>query len=236
MSKRLNIGIVGYGKMGKMVESLALERGHSIAFKNSSPDEQWLDCDVIIEFSRPEAVEANIKKALEKHIPIVTGTTGWKDRLAPMRSLVEEHNGSLLHASNFSIGVNIVFDINRRLAELLKPHDDYKAHMEESHHTEKLDSPSGTAISLAEDIIASHGNYDHWINNESANQASLPILSKREPEVPGTHIITWENDIDKISLKHEAKNRRGFALGALLAAEWLQGKQGVYTMADVINA
>lgn len=236
MNPSLRIGIVGYGKMGRMVESVALERGHSISFKTSKPSDNWEDSDAIIEFTRPDAVLDNIDRALKTGVSLVIGTTGWHDSLHAIEDRVKQEEGSLLHASNFSIGVNLFFALNERLSEMISAYPDYKGSIEESHHTEKLDSPSGTAISLAEGVISNHKAYDRWINEKSADPKTLPIISKREPEVPGTHIITWENEIDIIEMKHEAKNRRGFALGAVMAAEWLHGKKGLFTMRDVINS
>ncbi|NNC82766.1 MAG: 4-hydroxy-tetrahydrodipicolinate reductase [Flavobacteriales bacterium] len=231
----MQIGIVGYGKMGRMVEAIAKERGHSIAFSAGSGD-TWSRADVIIEFTRSEAVIPNIERAMDQGIPIVTGTTGWKERIEEVTNMVNSKGGSMVHANNFSLGVNLFYDVSRRLARAMAPHPDYRAQMEETHHLQKLDSPSGTAISLAQDLISEHPAYDRWQNHESTEQGTLPIISKREPEVPGTHIITWENDIDTIEIKHTAKNRKGFALGAVVSAEWLIGRSGVFTISDVIGS
>lgn len=235
MQQELKIGIVGYGQMGRMVEEMAKERGHTIAFIADSEHSEWADADVLIEFSRPSAVRENISKAMTLGLPMVTGTTGWNEELADVKNEVERRDGALLHASNFSIGVNAFFALNEHLARLLSSHLDYKAEISETHHTKKKDSPSGTAITLGEGIQKEHPEYHQWENNETVEPGVLPIQSFREPGIPGTHIIRWENGIDSIELKHEAKNRRGFAQGATLAAEWIIGKKGVFTMKDVLQ-
>lgn len=235
MQVALSIGIVGYGKMGQMVETIAHERGHTIAFIAAHSSDTWEEADVVIEFSRPESVLGNIRQAISSRVPIVTGTTGWQDQLSVIRSEVNAAGASLLHASNFSIGVNMTFVINEQLAKLMSKHGDYSVGIEEIHHTEKLDSPSGTAIRLARGIIGSHEGYTDWEEGERADEGNIPIIAERKPDVPGTHIVRWENEIDSIELKHKAKNRRGFALGAVIAAEWLQNRKGLFTMRDVLN-
>jgi 4-hydroxy-tetrahydrodipicolinate reductase len=217
----MKIGLIGYGKMGKVIERIALERGHTIVFKanSASPfkDLSETDADVAIEFTQPDLAEEHMKHALELGLPIVVGTTGWYERLSEIETLVNSHNGSLLHASNFSIG----------------------AELEEIHHVQKLDAPSGTAISIAQGIIKNHDSYSKW--NSSLNEkavvenGSLPITAIREPEVPGTHTVTYNSAVDLISMSHIAHNRDGFALGSVLAAEFLFNKKGIYTMNDVLS-
>lgn len=231
--------------MGKEIERLALGRGHEIVshVHSQNPIEKadFSNVEMAIEFTKPALAIPHILFCLENKIPIVVGTTGWTEHLATITEKVDSCRGSLLHASNFSIGVNIFFEINRKLAALMAPQlSDYNVSMEEIHHTQKLDAPSGTAISLANDIISSTA-YEKWncIENNEGLPVSQPpnfdIIVKRIPEVPGTHIVTYNSEIDRIEIKHEAKNRKGFALGALLAAEWLNGKQGVFTMKNVLN-
>ena len=235
MQVSLSIGIIGHGKMGHMVESIALERGHSIAFIAAAENDVWQEADVLIEFSSPESVLNNIRKAMAIKIPMVTGTTGWQDELAAIKSEVSACDASLLYASNFSLGVNMTFVLNERLAQMMSTHENYSVCIEECHHTEKLDSPSGTAITLGKGIIDNHEGYSDWKETSSAEKGTIPIIAHRKPEVPGTHIVRWDNDIDSIELKHQAKSRRGFGLGAVIAAEWLHGKNGLYTMRDVLN-
>lgn len=230
--------------MGKEIEAIALSRGHQISCrvdsKTTVKDVDFSDTNVAIEFTKPDLALAHIHFFLDKKIPLVIGTTGWNDQLTNVTNKVKETNGSLLHASNFSVGVNIFFEINKRLAQLMAPHSEYNASMTEIHHTQKLDAPSGTAITLADDII-DESEYQKWNCMEDNDGVSsntphqLDIIAKRIPEVPGTHIINYSSEIDEIEIKHEAKNRKGFALGAVLAAEWLQGKQGTFTMKNVLN-
>lgn len=241
----MKLALIGYGKMGKEIESLALDKGHEIVCivdsQNPIDKADFSKVDVAIEFTKPELAIPHIHFCIEKNIPLVVGTTGWTNHLQEITEKVESKQGSLLHASNFSIGVNIFFEINRKLAELMSPHSgEYQVSMEEIHHTQKLDAPSGTAISLADDIIAKT-SYEKWScveDNKGIPNEKLPnfdIIAKRIPEVPGTHVVSYTSDIDIIEIKHEAKNRKGFALGAILAAEWLVGKQGIFTMKNVLN-
>ncbi len=240
----MNIALIGYGKMGKEIEAIALSRGHKITCRvdsNATVDSvDFKDTDVAIEFTKPDLALTHIHFFLDRKIPLVIGTTGWNDQLELVTKKVETTNGSLLHASNFSVGVNIFFEINKRLAELMAPQKAYHAVMTEIHHTQKLDAPSGTAITLADDII-SFEQYSKWncIEDNEGSTENIPeqldIIAKRIPEVPGTHIIEYRSEIDTIEIKHEAKNRKGFALGAVLAAEWLIGKQGTFTMKNVLN-
>ncbi len=240
----MNIAIIGYGKMGKEIEAIAISRGHTISHRIDSKSIidslDFSDTDIAIEFTKPDLAIKHINFCLDHQIPLVIGTTGWNDQLKSVTKKVNEMNGSLLHASNFSVGVNIFFELNRRLAELMNEHSDYAVSMTEIHHLQKLDAPSGTAISLADDII-SKTQYRTWNcieDNGGKALSKLPsfdIIAKREPEIPGTHIVNYESSIDGIEIKHEAKNRKGFALGSVLAAEWLKGKTGIYTMKNVLN-
>lgn len=240
----MNIALIGYGKMGKIIEQMALERGHSISFVVTSANkdfksEELKNSDVAIEFTRPEFAVKNMHRCFEAQVPVVVGTTGWYDKFEAVKKCCTEHNGTLFHATNFSLGVNIFYEINRQLATLMSPQTDYKAHVEETHHTEKLDAPSGTAITIAEGIIANHQGYNAWFLNENTKHQTLntklPITAHRLPNVSGTHIVTYESDIDKIEITHEAKNRKGFALGAVLAAEFVHNKKGIFTMKDLLN-
>ncbi len=243
----MKIALIGYGKMGKAIEKIALDRGHRtpllIDSKNplSKNIEHLKEVDVAIEFSRPDNVIENIYTCLDNSVPIVVGTTGWNDMLGEITEKCNEVNGQLLHASNFSIGVNLFFDLNKKMAQMMKPFlDEYKISMEEIHHTQKLDAPSGTAITLAQDIIGntSYSTYSCNENEEpltELNGEDISIHAKRIPEVPGTHSIKYESSIDKIEICHTAKNRTGFALGAVIAAEWIVNKHGVYTMSDVLD-
>lgn len=239
----MNIALIGYGKMGKAIEEIALERGHSIiAVANSENPLHSLDLskiDVAIEFTKPDLAVDHIQFCMEHNIPIVVGTTAWLDRLPEVSSIVTEKNGSLLYASNFSIGVNIFFEINKRLAQLMSGQSDYKASMEEIHHLQKLDSPSGTAITLANGILENNPDYLSWVLGEEkaphTNEGQLGVTSYRKPDVPGTHIIHYTSAVDTITIAHEAHNRKGFALGAVIAAEWLLHRKGIFSMNDVLN-
>lgn len=238
----MRIGLIGYGKMGKAIERIALERGHSIAYKINSDNpisSQDLNvADVAIEFTQPALAVNHIHACLDANLPVVVGTTAWQEHLATVISAVEAKDGSLLYASNFSVGVNILFQINERLAQLMSKQPDYKASIEEIHHTQKLDAPSGTAVTLAEGILSNHAAYHSWVSalNEdpTAQVGELPIKALREPDVPGIHTIAYDSPIDTISLTHIAHSRDGFALGAVIAAEFLAGKKGIFTMRDVL--
>ncbi|MFT6167120.1 MAG: 4-hydroxy-tetrahydrodipicolinate reductase [Vicingaceae bacterium] len=237
----MKIALLGYGKMGKAIEIIAVERGHEIVLKINADNikdltiENLKVADVAIEFSTPEHVISNISTSLKAGTPIVVGTTGWYDRQDDVYTQVKELDGTFLAASNFSVGVNIFFEINRRLAELMANQNSYSSTIKEIHHTEKLDSPSGTAITLADEIILQNTTYSSWKNSPSEKKDALEIISIREPQVPGTHEVTYDSDIDQISIKHEAKNRKGFALGAVLAAEFIQPKKGIFNMQDVLK-
>ncbi len=231
----MKIALLGYGKMGKTIERLALERGHTIVLKIDKDDTDIpiTKADVAIDFSLPEAAFDNISLCLNHNVPVVSGTTGWLDKYQDAVALCNQKQGAFLYASNFSLGVNIFFELNKKLAKMMQPFSDYKVKMEEIHHTRKLDAPSGTAITLAEGIIE-NTNHTKWGLNETGKN-TVPIVAKRIEDVPGTHSINYNSVVDQIEIKHTAHNRDGFALGAIIAAEWLQEKKGVYSMKDVLN-
>jgi len=237
----MKIAIIGYGKMGKAIEEIALERGHEILLKVDSDNADTFDsnslsnCDVAIEFSRPESVIKNIRSCNAASVPVVVGTTGWYDEYEKIKNEVNTAKSALLAATNFSVGVNLFFALNKRLSELMSEQAEYRASMKEIHHLQKLDSPSGTAITLAETLIENHPTYTKWVNESTTEPNILPIISEREAEVPGTHTVKFESDIDSIEISHLAKGRKGFALGAVLAAEFLKDKEGIYQMKDVLN-
>tara|TARA_B100000508_G_scaffold141026_1_gene145343 strand:+ start:125390 stop:126118 length:729 start_codon:yes stop_codon:yes gene_type:complete len=238
----MKIALVGYGKMGKEIEKIALERGHTISAKitskNPMTDDNMSDSDVAIDFSTPGTVLDNIHFLLDHKIPSVIGTTGWNDHLSNVAQKVDNQDTSLIYASNFSLGVNLFFQLNKQLAKLMSNYSDYEVSMEEIHHTEKLDAPSGTAITLAEGIIENHPNVSNWYcpqgEKTEANSPAIQIDAIREKDVKGTHTITYSSEIDTIRIEHEAHNRKGFALGAVIAAEWIINKKGVFTMQDVL--
>ena len=239
----MNIALIGYGKMGKAIEEIALERGHTITVKcNSENNIEFADfsnVDVAIEFTKPSLAVTHINFCLDKSIPLVIGTTGWNDHIAEVEQKTKELNGALLHASNFSIGVNIFFELNKKLAQLMSGQIDYSASIDEIHHLQKIDSPSGTAITLANGILENNTDYISWAHGKDTtpytSQEQLPLTSFRQPEVPGTHSIKYTSDIDTITITHEAHNRKGFALGAVIAAEWIINHKGSFTMSDVLN-
>ena len=232
----MKIALLGYGKMGKMIDSYAKKRKHKISFILDRDYEKGslTEADVAINFSVPESAVSNIKLALENNIPVVCGTTGWLNRISEIEKFCIKNNSAFLYASNFSIGVNIFFKVNKCLAKLMSPNTpDYYASIEEIHHAEKLDSPSGTAISLAEDIINST-IYEKWELGRH-NKTSLKIESIRDSDNPGTHSVNYVSQLDEISIKHKAYKRDGFALGAVIAAEWLIDKKGIFNMNDVLK-
>ncbi|MGG7035914.1 MAG: 4-hydroxy-tetrahydrodipicolinate reductase [Flavobacterium sp.] len=231
----MKIALLGYGKMGKVIERIALERGHEIVLKKTSSSTfEGLDtADVAIDFSIPDAAVENISACLNAGIPVVSGTTGWLENYNDMVNLCNEKKGAFIYGSNFSLGVNIFFELNAHLARIMSRFDQYKVSMEEIHHTQKLDAPSGTAISLAQGIIE-NSNYSNW-TMETPKADEIKIEALRIPEVPGTHSIFYSSEIDTIEIKHTAHNREGFALGSVIAAEWLAGKTGIYTMKDVLS-
>ena len=231
----MKIALLGYGRMGKLIEKLAIEKGHTISSKinQDSSKEELLKADIAIEFSTPEAAVSNIKFCLENGIPIVSGTTGWLAHYDEMIKLCENRNGSFIYASNFSIGVNLFFSINEYVSNLMEPWKDYQVSIEEVHHNQKLDTPSGTAVTLAEEIIRNSDKKNWELNGTEAE--NINITAKRINDIKGTHIINYDSNIDTISIKHEAHSRDGFALGAILAAEWLADKKGIFTMKDVLQ-
>lgn len=232
----MNIAIIGYGKMGKTIEGILTERGHNAVIKLSrKPEaEELKNIDAAIEFSHPEAAFDNIKTLLENKIPTVSGTTGWLGQLDEIRKINTANETAFLYSSNFSLGVNLFFELNKRLSELMKPYPQYKPEIEEIHHTQKLDAPSGTAISLANQIIE-NSKLKNWELNEKTSEENLPIFAKRIDNVPGTHTVSYHSEIDLIEIKHTAHSRKGFAMGAVLAAEWIHGKQGLFSMKDVLG-
>lgn len=229
--------------MGKVIEEIAISRGHEIVARSNSesPIENidFAKVDVAIEFTAPSLAVKHIYHCIDRKTPIIVGTTAWSDQLEEVTEYVTAKNGSLLHASNFSIGVNIFFDINRRLAKLMEPHVQYAATLEETHHLQKLDAPSGTAITIANDMMQSNNNLSSWVHRENeaphVNSGQIALTSHRKPDVPGTHVVMYNSEIDSIEIKHTAHNRKGFALGSVIAAEWLLTKKGIYTMNDVIT-
>lgn len=233
----MKIALFGYGRMGKEIEKIALQRGHEIVLKIEEGDKFDISlADVAIDFSVPAAAFDNITHCFKSSVPVISGTTGWLNRFEEAKTICKEQNGGFIYASNFSLGVNIFFELNRQLAKMMSSLEDYQIDIEEIHHTKKLDAPSGTAITLAEGIIE-NTNKENWIleNGNDASEKEIPIVAKRIPDVPGTHIINYNSEIDSIELKHTAHNRKGFALGAVVAAEWIIGKTGVFTMKDVLN-
>lgn len=231
----MKIALLGYGKMGKIIEQIAIERGHEIVLKVDDAQTPYdiRVADVAIEFSTPHSAFANISNALTHQVPVIAGTTGWLAQYEEAVAICKAHKTAFLYASNFSIGVNVFFAINSVLAKLMSRFNNYKVGIEEIHHTQKLDAPSGTAITLAEGIIA-ETDYTGWqLGNAPANE--IPIEAKRIGNTPGTHIITYNSEVDTLEIKHTAHNRNGFALGAVLAAEWIIGKEGVFGMKDVLD-
>lgn len=231
----MKIALLGYGKMGKVIEQIALERGHKIVLKKdkNTTFKGLENADVAIDFSVPNSASTNISTSLENGIPVISGTTGWLADYQKMVDLCQKNNGSFIYASNFSLGVNVFFELNNYLAKMMANLKQYQVSMEEIHHTQKLDAPSGTAITLAEGIIK-NTNYTQWtLENPKANE--IQIEAKRIENVPGTHSIFYDSTVDQIEIKHTAHSREGFALGAVVAAEWLVGKKGVFSMKDVLG-
>ncbi|MFA9189462.1 4-hydroxy-tetrahydrodipicolinate reductase [Flavobacterium sp. FBOR7N2.3] len=231
----MKIALLGYGKMGQVIERIALERGHEIVLKKDEFNtyDGLSNADVAIDFSVPTAAVDNISASFNNNVPVVSGTTGWLDRYDEMIALCKEKNGGFISSSNFSLGVNLFFGLNEYLAKMMANIDGYKVTMEEIHHIHKLDAPSGTAISLAQGVIE-NSKYSNW-TLENATENDIHIEAVRTGEVPGTHTVTYDSGIDSIEIKHTAHNREGFALGAVIAAEWLAGKQGIFSMRDVLN-
>ncbi len=231
----MRIALFGYGKMGKMIEQIALHRDHVIMAKVDIDTREidFSEIDVAVDFSTPDAAFDNIRSCFQHGIPVISGTTGWLNRFEEAVQLCNEYESGFIYASNFSLGVHVFFELNSYLAEMMKHLDQYRVSLKEIHHTQKLDAPSGTAITLAEGIM-DKTRYDGWKLNEM-EPGKIPITSVREGEIPGTHTISYESKVDTITIEHEAHSRKGFALGAVIAAEWIIGKRGVFTMRDVLN-
>jgi 4-hydroxy-tetrahydrodipicolinate reductase len=231
----MEIALLGYGKMGKVIEKIALERGHTIVLKKSvdASFEGLLDADIAIDFSVPAAALNNISECLSNSIPVISGTTGWLENYEKIVDLCNAKNGSFIYSSNFSLGVNIFFELNEYLAKMMSNLKQYSVSLEEIHHTQKLDAPSGTAISLANGVIK-NSNYTNWTLENTKNN-EIHIEAKRIENIPGTHSVFYDSEVDQIEIKHTAHSREGFALGAVIAAEWLIGKKGVFTMKDVLG-
>jgi 4-hydroxy-tetrahydrodipicolinate reductase len=237
----MKIALIGYGKMGKAIEEIAIAKGHKIVLKIdlSNVDEftkdNLLQADVAIEFTSPHTAFNNVSKCLEYGIPVVSGSTGWLDKWNEIEMLCHQQNGTLLYASNFSIGVNLFFELNTYLAKLMSKYNDYNVSLTEIHHTQKKDAPSGTAITLAEQVLANNAIKKYWVNHSTNNTSELEIISERIDPAPGTHTIKYSSPIDDIEITHTAHNRVGFASGAVLAAEFIVGKKGIFTMKDALG-
>ncbi|EHQ43297.1 4-hydroxy-tetrahydrodipicolinate reductase [Myroides odoratus] len=232
----MNIALLGYGKMGKIIERIAIERGHSIVYikQREQSTGNLEQADVAIDFSVPSIAVSNIKEALAAQVPVVCGTTGWLEYYSEIADFCKEKDSAFLYGSNFSLGVNIFFELNDYLAKIMKNFEQYGVSMQEIHHTQKLDAPSGTAITLAEGILA-NSSYESWTLDPQATDKQIHIDAVREDQVPGTHTVRYDSSIDQIEIKHTAHNREGFALGAVVAAEWLKDKKGIFSMKDVLN-
>jgi 4-hydroxy-tetrahydrodipicolinate reductase len=237
----MRIVLIGYGKMGKEIERIAIDRGHQIVSKIDieNPDDLISltnkEVDVSIEFSNPVSAFSNIMKCIEKQIPIVCGTTGWLEKKAEVEKATQSFDSTFFYASNYSIGVNLFFKLNKQLAKLMQPHAGYDIYTNEIHHIEKKDSPSGTAITIAEGIMSQYPNKNKWVNNEIPGADEIAIWSQRESTKPGTHTVKYISKVDQIEVTHEAFSREGFALGAVIAAEWILGKKGVLGMDDMLK-
>ena len=237
----MKIALIGYGKMGKAIEEIAIAKGHEIVLKIDVQNNHEFTleniklADVAIEFTGPHSAFENVKKCIELGIPVVSGSTGWLDKWAEIQSLCNDKKGTLIYSSNYSIGVNLFFELNKQLAKLMEPYQDYDVSMTEIHHTEKKDAPSGTAISLAEQILENIGHKKQWTNAPSLSPADLVITSERVDPAPGTHIVSYDSPIDSIEITHTAHTRKGFASGAVLAAEFANKKNGIFTMKEVLG-
>lgn len=237
----MKIALIGYGRMGKEIEKIALSRGHEIVLKIdvSNQDDLTVEnlkkCDVAIEFTIPASAISNYYTCFEAGIPVVSGTTGWLDRKEEVYKKCTDTNGTFFYGSNFSVGVNLFFELNKKLAELMSTRSEYQVEMTEVHHTLKLDAPSGTAISLAEDIIKTLPSKNAWVNDQDAKENELNIKSERVGQVPGIHTVRYESEVDFIEITHSAKSRQGFAFGAVLAAEFCRDNKGILTMKDLLK-
>jgi 4-hydroxy-tetrahydrodipicolinate reductase len=231
----MKIALLGYGRMGKEIEKIAISRGHEIVIRKDVDDEIDITlADVAIDFSVPNSAFNNITNCINNNVPVISGTTGWLDKYEDAIALCKEKKGAFIYASNYSLGVNIFFELNNQLAKMMKTVEGYSISMEEIHHTKKLDAPSGTAITLAEGVIENTSK-KNWELGEKASEENIPIVAKRIPEVPGTHTVWYDSVVDTIEIKHTAHNRKGFALGAVIAAEWISDKTGIFSMKDVLN-
>ena len=237
----MKIALIGYGKMGKAIEAIATAKGHEVLHRIDVNSQHLLEkaqlqqADVAIEFTTPETAYSNILKCFEAGVPVVCGTTGWLEKLPEVKALCLQKHQAFLYASNFSVGVNIFFEINKRLAGLMAHQPQYNVWMEEIHHTQKKDAPSGTANTLAEQVLEKLDRKSKWVNHESSQPEELAIHSKRIDPAPGTHTVTYTSGIDDIAITHTAHSRQGFAAGAVIAAEWIKDKKGIFTMKDVLN-
>ena len=237
----MKIALIGYGKMGKAIEEIALQRGHNIVLKIDIENaaeftkENLAKADVAIEFTGPHSAFNNVKKLMQSGAATVCGSTGWLDGMDEIKTDCKNNNAAFLYASNFSVGVNIFFELNRRLAALMAPHDDYEIQLTEIHHTQKKDAPSGTAITLAEQVLENIHRKKKWVNHISDNPEELEILSERIDPAPGTHKVSYSSATDDIEIIHTAHTRKGFALGAVLAAEYIAGKKGIFSMKEVLG-
>lgn len=237
----MNIALIGYGKMGHMIEEIALQRGHQVVLKINIDNVQDFNqqniskADVAIEFTGPDSAFENVTRCIEFGVPVVCGSTGWNDKIREAQRLCQQKNGSFLHASNFSVGVNIFFEVNKLLAKLMNSQAGYEVSMKEIHHTQKKDAPSGTAVTLAEQIIENITRKTSWVNEGNASGDQISITSERIDPAPGTHLVKYSSEIDDIEIIHTAHNRRGFAFGAVVAAEYIWNKKGIFSMKDVLN-
>jgi len=237
----MRIALIGYGKMGHMIEEIATQRGHEVNLKidvNNQQDftkEKISGSDVAIEFTNPESAFQNVMKCLEFGIPVVSGSTGWNQKLEEAKKYCKDNNGSFLHTSNFSVGVNIFFEVNKLLAKLMASQPAYDVTMREIHHTAKKDAPSGTAVTLAEQILSTISHKKNWVNEPASTKEQLSIISDRIDPAPGTHYVKYTSEVDDIEIIHTAHSRKGFAHGAVLAAEYISNKKGIFSMKDVLN-
>ena len=234
----MNIALIGYGKMGKLLAVKAVERKHHILKILDNSDwekEELLNCDVAIDFSAPDSVLKNIHKSFQMGVTVIVGTTGWYRDIEKVKAWCTEYDGTILTATNFSLGVNIFFEMNKHLSRLMNPHSSFTTSIKETHHKEKKDSPSGTAISTAEILLNELDKYDNWETSASRDENKITIIANREPNVAGIHEVIYESDIDVLKFSHKAKNREGFASGALIAAEFINGKKGFYSMKDLLK-
>jgi 4-hydroxy-tetrahydrodipicolinate reductase len=237
----MKIALIGYGKMGHMIEEIAIQRGHEVVLKIDVNNPQDLNketiskADVAIEFTNPESAFQNVMKVLEFGVPVVSGSTGWNNKLDEAKNYCKQNNGSFLHASNFSVGVNIFFEVNKLLAKMMSSQPEYDVTMREIHHTAKKDAPSGTAVTLAEQVLSNLLRKKNWVNQPAETREQLSIISERIDPAPGTHYVKYSSEVDDIEIIHTAHSRKGFALGAVLAAEFITDKKGIFSMQDVLN-